>query len=158
MVGSTRATPLPLPEIMLRAAGVVPPMILLVAPPWMATPKAVLGTAAVPSKLVPMKLPVRMLFVAPALTITVPLLLLPEMTFPLTVLFGTPIDGNSAGVGQGGGACSVGAEVVAQHLVAPSTADDDDTVGCIPRNDVAIRRCNPANNVAAATVLNGDAK
>ena len=73
---------------------------------------------------------------------------------PANRVVGYAVDGNATGVGQGGGAGSVDADVVPQHLVASCTANDDDTVGCIPRNDVAIGWCNPADNVAATAILN----
>ena len=52
-----------LPEIMLRATGVVPPIVLLL-PPEMATPPWVFAIAALPAELVPMRLPCTVLALA----------------------------------------------------------------------------------------------
>ena len=82
----------PLPEIKLRAPGVGPPMVLLLAPLTsvnpMSTPKEPLPRprAAVPVTLVPMKLPWTTLFVAPDPVIATPPPPKRLITSPSTVL------------------------------------------------------------------------
>jgi hypothetical protein len=86
-----RAIPLaPLPEMILRAPGAVPPIVLPDAL-LMSTPPALLlegempglfGTGAIPLASVPMKLPCTRLFVAPLLAIRMPPPSSPEMTLP----------------------------------------------------------------------------
>src|SRR5262245_3973124 len=64
----------------LRAAAVVPPIVLPLAPPAICTPPTPLARAAQPAALRPMKLPSTTLFLVPAPSIETPLPPLPELT------------------------------------------------------------------------------
>src|SRR6185295_8020262 len=81
------ATPMPaLPEMTLRSAAVVPPMVVNEAPSDTVTPLRPLpvpfATACVPVASVPMKLPLTALFVRPDPLIKMPSETLPEITLP----------------------------------------------------------------------------
>ena len=56
------------PEMTLRAAAVVPPIVLACAPVLISTPAYAFGTAAVPAMFKPMKFPATTLLFVPVLT------------------------------------------------------------------------------------------
>src|SRR5262249_60191337 len=68
------------PEMMLRAAAVVPPTVLPEVPLSKRTPERELGRAAVPAALVPMLFPLTTVAVVPGSWISMPDPLLPEIT------------------------------------------------------------------------------
>src|SRR5581483_3045180 len=84
-------TPVPvLPEITFRSAAVEPPIMLPFDPPCSSTPPLAFGIAAVPAAFVPIKFPRMSLFEAGCAKVgsnnETPVLLLPEMTLPMTWL------------------------------------------------------------------------
>ena len=74
--------PSPLPEMMLRSSGVVPPMVWFAVKLSAPRPATVLGMASVPAALVPILFPRTRVPVVPAPPNRRPVPLLPEITLP----------------------------------------------------------------------------
>src|SRR4051812_29335410 len=72
--------PARLPEMIFRAAAVVPPIVLRLAPAWMFTP-TLLGRATLPDASVPIRLPATRLLAEGGKEISTPSAF-PEMTLP----------------------------------------------------------------------------
>src|SRR5437867_10754528 len=84
LLASVIKTPAPdvLPEITLAAAAVVPPMVLLEAPPAMETPVPLGKAAGVAAALRPILLPWTRLLLVPESVIRIPAPVLPEIKLP----------------------------------------------------------------------------
>src|SRR5271157_4080365 len=160
------STPSPLlPELTLRAPGVVPPLVLPVEASSITTPTLALPSAPLPSPFVPIRLRATRVFVAPSRSTPSPPLSANKLPVPADVppmvLAGeSTMSTPSAWFSDLADSIVTGADVVTLHQVAGgAVARDEDAVAIVRgagRDEVSSGIGGPADRVAGAAVVDLD--